>query len=140
MEATFEGQDNNVCIRMNKLPNGQFKSWLDSLADDYIHRPVNDDLEAMSFYEMTRCYKKVFKTLQRESKGKYKFSDSHPGHEFSHLTKSKHSTVPRIALPKGKMCPLKDLDLNHHKPTEQALHKREIMQKWNYWCPFLFDV
>ncbi len=105
MEATLEGQDINVRIRMNKLPKGQFKSWLDSLADDYIHRPVNDDLEAMSFYEMTRCYKKVFKTLQRESKDEYKFSDTNPGHEFSHLTKSKDATVPRIALPKGKMCP-----------------------------------
>jgi hypothetical protein len=67
---------------------------------------------------MTRCYKEVFKTLQRESKDKYKFSNTHPGHEFSHLTKSKHATLQRTALLKGKMCPLKDLDLKHPKPTE----------------------
>jgi hypothetical protein len=34
MEATLEGQDINVCIRSNKLPGGQLKSWADSLADD----------------------------------------------------------------------------------------------------------
>ncbi len=43
MEATLEGQDINVRIRTNKLPHGQIKSWLDSLADDYIHCPVNDE-------------------------------------------------------------------------------------------------
>jgi hypothetical protein len=79
MEATLEGQDINVCIRTNKLPNGQFKSLLDSFADDYIHCPVNDEFEVMSFYKMTRCYKKVCKTLQRESKEKCKFSNTHPG-------------------------------------------------------------
>jgi hypothetical protein len=105
MEATLEGQDINVGIRTNKLSKGQFKSWLDSLVDYYIHHPVNDEFEAMSFYEMTRCYKKVFITLQRESEGKYIFSNTHPGHEFSHLTTSKHATVPRIASPKQKMCP-----------------------------------
>jgi hypothetical protein len=40
MEATLEGQDINVRIRSNKLPDGQFKSWADSLADDYIHHPL----------------------------------------------------------------------------------------------------
>ncbi len=31
---------------------------------------------------MTRGYKKVFKTLQREGEDRY---ETHPGHEFSHL-------------------------------------------------------
>jgi hypothetical protein len=66
MEATLEGQDVNGRIRINKLPDGQFKSWSYSLADDYIHCPVNDEFEVMSFCEMTRCNKKVFKTLQRD--------------------------------------------------------------------------
>jgi hypothetical protein len=39
--------------------------------------------EMMSFYEMTHQYKKVFKTLQRESEDRYKFSETHPGYEFS---------------------------------------------------------
>jgi hypothetical protein len=57
--ATLEGQDTNLRIRTNKLLKGQFKSWSDSLADDYIHRSVNDEFEVMSFYKMIRCYKKV---------------------------------------------------------------------------------
>ncbi len=82
MEATLEGKNINVGIRTNKLPKGKFKSWLDSLVDNYIHCPESDEVEAMCFYEMTRCYKKVFKKLQRESKDKYKFTNTHPGHEF----------------------------------------------------------
>jgi hypothetical protein len=50
MEATLKGQDINVRIRSNKLPNGQFKSWADYLADDYIHRPSGEKFEMMSFY------------------------------------------------------------------------------------------
>ncbi len=63
MEVTLKGQDINVRIRSNKLPDGQFKSWADSLADDYIHRPLGENFEMMSFYEMTQQYKKVFKSF-----------------------------------------------------------------------------
>ncbi len=40
MEATLEGQDINVHIRTSKVPGGEVKCWPDSLADDYIHRPL----------------------------------------------------------------------------------------------------
>jgi hypothetical protein len=40
MEATLEGQDINVLTRASKVPGGEFKCWPDSLADDYIHRPL----------------------------------------------------------------------------------------------------
>jgi hypothetical protein len=129
MEATLKGEDVNVRIRTSKLTNGQIKSWPDSLADDYINCPEHQDFQHMSFYEMTRCYKKVFKPLQRESKEAYKFSETHPGHIFSHLIKSKHKTVPRIALPTETVCPLKDLQLNTTKPTEESLEKHDIYVK-----------
>ena len=45
MEATLDGQDINVRIRMNKLHDGQLISWADSLADDYIHRPLGENLK-----------------------------------------------------------------------------------------------
>jgi hypothetical protein len=46
------------------------KSWPDSLADDYIHHPQHQDFEHMSFYEMTRCYKKGFQTItKRKQRG-----------------------------------------------------------------------
>ncbi len=129
MGATLEGQYVNVRIRTSKLTDVQIKSWPDSLADDYIHHPEHQDFEHMSFYEMTRCYKKVFKSLQRESKEAYKFSETHPGHEFSHHIKSKHKTVPRIALPTEIVCPLNDLQLNTSKPTEESLEKRDVCVK-----------
>jgi hypothetical protein len=115
MEATLEGQDVNVRIRTSKLTNGQIKSWPDSFADDYIHCPEHLDFEHMPFYEMTRCYKMVFKPLQGESREAYEFSETHPGHEFSHLIKSKHKTVPRTAFQTETICPLKDLQLNTTK-------------------------
>jgi hypothetical protein len=129
MEATLEGQDFNVRIRTSKLTNGQIRSWPDSLADDYIHCPEHQNFEHMSFYEMTRCNKKVFKPLQRVSKEAYKFRETHQGHEFSHLIKSKHKIVPRIALPTETVCLLKDLQLNTTKPTDESLEKREIYAK-----------
>ncbi len=63
MEATLEGQDINVLIRTNKLPDGQFISWADSLAVYYIYHPLGENFEMMSIYEMTQQYKKVFKSL-----------------------------------------------------------------------------
>ncbi len=78
---------------------------------------------------MTRYYKKVFKLLRRESKEAYKFSETHPGHEFSHLIKSKHKTVPRITVPTETVWLLKDLQLNTTKPTEESLEKHEIYAK-----------
>ncbi len=61
MDATLEGQDVNVRIRPGKVTDGKMTSWMDSLADDYIHRPQHQDFEHSSFYEMSRCYNKVFK-------------------------------------------------------------------------------
>ncbi len=129
MDATLEGQDVNLRIRPGKVTNGKMTSWPDSLADDYIHCPQHQDFEHMSFYEMSRCYKKVFKPLQRESQEIYKFSKTHPGHQFSHLIKLKHKTVPRISLPTETVCLLKDLQLSTTKPTEESLEKREIYAK-----------
>ncbi len=109
MEATLEGHDINVRMRMNKLHDGQLISWADSLADDYIHHPLGEKIEMMFFYEMTQQYKQLFKNLQRESEDRYKFSETHPGYEFCYLMKLKHPTIPRIALPIKKLCQLKDL-------------------------------
>jgi hypothetical protein len=46
-----------------------------------------------------------------------------------HIMKLKHPTIPRIALPKEKLSPLKDLQLNTTKPTEESFDKREIYAK-----------
>jgi hypothetical protein len=56
MEATLEGQDINVCIRTSKVPGGELKCWPDSLADDYIHRPIQKEFKDICFYDMTSQY------------------------------------------------------------------------------------
>jgi hypothetical protein len=43
--------------------------------------------------------------------------------------KLKCPTIPKISLPKEKLCLLKDLQLNTTKPTEETFHKREIYAK-----------
>jgi hypothetical protein len=53
MEATLEGQDINVHIRTSKVSDDELKCWPDSLADDYIHRPLQIDFEGTCFYDMT---------------------------------------------------------------------------------------
>ena len=90
MEATLQEHKINVRIRTNKLANGQLKSWSDSPADAYLHQPQSAALEAMSFFELTRHYKKVCKPLQRDSDDNVQFSDTHPGHNFSHLKRSQY--------------------------------------------------
>jgi hypothetical protein len=95
-------------------------TWPESLADDYIHRPIDKEFAQICFYGMTRYYKKTFIDIriigvkdEEEGSGykvkgvkEYKFKQSHPGYKFSHLTGFKHHTIPRISLPKEKLCPM----------------------------------
>ena len=52
MEASLEGQEINVRIRANKLYDGIIKTWPDSLADDYMHQPIDENFEKMCSYAM----------------------------------------------------------------------------------------
>jgi hypothetical protein len=45
MEATLEGQDINVRIKTSQVHDSDSKCWPGSLADDYIHRPLQKELE-----------------------------------------------------------------------------------------------
>ena len=73
---------------------------------------------------MTRGYKKGFNAFQKVHVNDeedntyiqggvktYKFKETHPALKFSHLIQLKFLFIPRIALPKGKLCPLNKLDL-----------------------------
>jgi hypothetical protein len=77
MEATLEGHDINVRIRSNKYEN-KIITWPDSLADDYIHCPIDNELEQICFYEMSRCYKKGFSAFRNIQGGvkKYIFKET----------------------------------------------------------------
>ena len=130
MEATLEGEDVNVRIRSNKLQN-KIITWPDSLADDYIHRPIEYEFDQICFYEMTMCYKKGFKAFTNIQGGvkKYTFMETHPGHKFSHLIQLRFPSIPRIALPRGKLCPLDELDLKCTDPPRHVVCKREMYAK-----------
>ena len=60
---------------------------------------------------------------------RYKFNQTHPGYKFSYLTELKQTTIPRIALPKDKLCALNELELNAKNPTEDSIGKREVYAK-----------
>jgi hypothetical protein len=91
---------------------------------------------------MTSRYKKSFKvnnpskdkdneTIGYKVKGanKYKLKESHPGYKFSHLTELKHPTIPKISLPRDKLCPIEELDLHSTNTDEVTIEKREMYAK-----------
>ena len=92
---------------------------IDSEENEQLKIGTADD-EQICFYDMTRCYKKgisAFRNIQGGVKT-YKFKETHPGHKFSHLIQLKFPCIPRIALPKGKLCPLNELDLKCTNPPQ----------------------
>jgi hypothetical protein len=110
IEATLEGQDVTVQIRSSKLEE-KIITWPQSLADDYLHQPIDKEFEQMCLYAMTSCYKESFKLVKAidvngnegigykvEGVKKYKFKQSHPGYKFSHLTELKHPIMGRMVL------------------------------------------
>jgi hypothetical protein len=91
---------------------------------------------------MTRCYKKGFIAFQKvhvhdEEENTYilggvknsKFKETHPGLKFSHLIQLKFPSIPRIALPKGKLCPLNELNLKCTNPPHHMNVNVKCMQK-----------
>jgi hypothetical protein len=81
------------------------------------------EFEDICFYDMTRQYKKIYKSYKSKSIQMYEFSQSHPGYKFSHISKLKHSTLPRIALPQNKLCSQEELELQHTNSTEKSHDK-----------------
>jgi hypothetical protein len=59
----------------------------------------------------------------------YKFKETHPGQKFRHLIQLKFPSIPRIALPKGKLCPLNELDLKCTDPPQHVVGKCEMYAK-----------
>ena len=129
MEATLEEQETFVRIRTSKVPGAEIQYWTDSLAHDYLHRPIQPEFERICFYQMTSEYKKEYKKYKATKFDKYEFSENHPGHEFSRLSKLKYPTIPKISLPPYKLCSLEELDLHHEKSTEKSYDKRETYAK-----------
>jgi len=155
LEDTIDGKSVDVRLRTNIL-NGKKTIWPDSSADDYLNRPTTLDLEKTCYYEMSMWYTKVCKTFKemnaakttranddddeeeeedhheyvRQSlKRKFAFSDSHPGKKFSHLAKLVLPVIPKVSLPKGKLCKIEDLELNSSNPSVETVSCREDYAK-----------
>ncbi len=118
-----------MCASNQQIQN-KITTWPDSLADDYIHQPIDNELDQICFYDMTRCYKKGFNASQnvqindKEEKTyihggvkKYKFKETHPGHKFSHLIQLKFP-CPRFSI---SLC----IQANQHR-TKIAKNKFEL--------------
>ena len=68
---------------------------------------------------MTSRYKNIYTSFRPKSSDAFKFRDSRPGFKFSHLSKLKHLTIPRIALPPNKLCSIEELGLQQANLTEK---------------------
>ncbi len=103
--------------------------------------------EKMCSYAMSKCYKKYFRptktsidvTPNKESvikvKGskKYIFRESHPGYNFSYLTKLKHPTIPRISLYHKVNCVhLRNLSYRKTNQKKNLVINPKCMQKWHF--------
>ena len=63
MEATLESQDITVRIGSSKYEE-KIITWPESLADDYLHQPIDKEFKQMCLYAMTSRYKKSFKVIK----------------------------------------------------------------------------
>ncbi len=128
-------------IRSNKLQN-KIITWPDSLADDYIHWPIDNKLDQICFYDMTRCYKKRFNAFWKvhvndkeentyiQGGGKSINSRKLILDSNSVIWYNWNFHLSRIALLKGKLCPLNELDLKYTNPPHHVIGKREMYAKF----------
>ena len=144
LEATLDQKETYVRLRTN-MSGGETVIWPDSSADDYIHRPDHPRFDSMSSYEMVMKYRKVCNTFKQMKKTapsvctgedgnsdgdtprkrthKFAFRDSHPGKEFSHLVQLSLIVIPKIHLPKGKLCTTQKLGLEHESLKDVDLEE-----------------
>ena len=109
--------------------------WPESLADDYLHRP--EQLKDVCSYEFTELYKKKFYSLKDVDDEKQngiitntksercRFTTTHPGHEFAYLEKLRLPAVVVVSLPEGKLCLVRNLQLDNDTPSDVAKDERE---------------
>ena len=81
--------------QMNKMEENV---W--SQTDDY---DTDDDDD---YYDYSTDFQSQFTSV------KYAFKESHPGFKFSHLAELKHEVIPRISLPKDRLCDVEILQID----------------------------
>ena len=80
----------------------------------------------MSFNKMNNTDHTGMPILQD---GEFAFEFEHPGRRYCYLKKSQKLKIPKISMPKGMICDLKELELNQLEPSDNAQKKRENYAK-----------
>ena len=69
--------------------------------------------------------------LRKQNRGdRYRFRKGHPGREFAYIERMRLPAVAVVSIPEGKLCLLKDLELDSDTPSQLAEEKRKTMQRW----------
>lgn len=153
LEACLEGKPVDFRLRVNKYKR-ETVIWRDCLADDYIHRPTQQLFENMCAYEMAMKYEKKYMSFQQmgkldipevaeddydfspvfraqfKSESPLAFKESHPGFKFSYLWESKHIRIPKISLPKNRLCDIEALKIGENEVDDQTTQCREDYAKF----------
>jgi hypothetical protein len=98
---------NDQCPNTPQLQDEEADVWLDSSVNDYIHRPLDIDVnfENMSVWEYTSKYELLpmrAKNFMDEidvhdiDHQKFRFNREHPGYEFSCLSQKKKECIPKL--------------------------------------------
>ena len=67
---------------------------------------------------------------QGYEKKKFPFMKSHPGRNFCHLARLKRWVVPKVFVPKGRLCKIEELKIEDGKNVdEETKHLREVYAK-----------
>ena len=143
LEETLDGKAVNFILRRtNKSKeDGTMIQWPESTSDDYLYRPK--ELEHICAYEFTELYEKKYYSLKEIDDGKqgevvakkknrgdrYRFHEDHPGYEFAYIERMRLPAVAVVSIPEGKLCLLKDLELDSDTPSQIAKEKREDYAK-----------
>ena len=69
---------------------------------------------------------------QGYSKKKHPFKHTHPGRHFSHLAQLNLWVVPKVFIPKGKLCKIEELEINKKTKDvgEETVDRRELYAKF----------
>ena len=114
----LQGKDGQFRIQTNySTAEKQKVFWPDSTVNDYLHR--HEVLEDLCIYEFVARYKKMnkkFKQMDTHKKkddaniecvdeiqselcqNEFRFKETHPENEFSHLRERKRDVLPQICL------------------------------------------
>ena len=141
-EGTLDNKDVNFTLRRtNKSKaDGTVLQWPDSSSNDYLYRPKK--LEDVCTYEFIELYEKQLYSLKdmdankqdvvapgTEESERYRFIEGHPGQEYAYLVKLKLPAVVVVSLPEGKLCLVKDLELDNDTPSDVVKDKRNNYAK-----------